>query len=73
MMTAMKAEAVTDPVCGMTLKPEEVKFTESYRGKTFHFCSDSCHKKFLADPGKFAGDSAANQAMTKGQATETHD
>ena len=72
-MTAMKTEEVTDPVCGMTLKPEEVKFTESYRGKTFHFCSDSCHQKFLADFGKFAGDSAANQAMTKGQATETHD
>jgi Cu+-exporting ATPase len=45
---------VRDPVCGMTLKPAEIAFQENYQGKTFSFCSDSCRKKFLADPGKYA-------------------
>jgi len=62
-----------DPVCGMTLKPEQVKFTESYGGKTFHFCSDSCHKKFLAEPGKYAINIAANEGMTKDMAAHSHD
>jgi Cu(I)/Ag(I) efflux system membrane fusion protein len=63
----------SDPVCGMTLKPEQVKFTESYRGRTFRFCSDSCHKKFLADPGKYAVNIAANEGMTKDMAAHSHD
>ena len=44
-----------DPVCGMTLKPAEIAFQENYQGKTYSFCSDSCRKKFLADPAKYAG------------------
>ena len=46
---------VRDPVCGMTLKPADIGFQENYQGKTYSFCSDSCRKKFLADPGKYAG------------------
>jgi RND family efflux transporter MFP subunit len=70
---AAHADSVHDPVCGMTLKTNEVKFTESYRGKTFHFCSDSCRKKFLADPGKYAGATVANDGMTKDRAAGSHD
>jgi YHS domain-containing protein len=50
---------VRDPVCGMSLKPAEIAFQENYQGKTFSFCSDTCRKKFLADPGKYAQASGA--------------
>jgi multidrug efflux pump subunit AcrA (membrane-fusion protein)/YHS domain-containing protein len=48
-----------DPVCGMPLKPAEIAFSEDYGGKTYHFCSDSCRRKFRADPAKYSGDKAA--------------
>jgi Cu(I)/Ag(I) efflux system membrane fusion protein len=63
---AGSAEA-RDPVCGMTLKPADIAFQENYQGKTFSFCSDTCRKKFLADPGKYA---ARN---THGEAAQQHD
>ncbi|MDN5844518.1 MAG: YHS domain-containing protein, partial [Alcaligenaceae bacterium] len=25
-------------------------------GKTFYFCSEGCHKKFVADPERYLGD-----------------
>jgi len=45
---------VTDPVCKMELLPEKAAFSENYAGKTFYFCSQSCHTKFIADPTKYA-------------------
>ncbi len=69
---AMEADVV-DPVCGMSLKPSEVKYTETYQGKAIHLCSDSCRTKFLADPARFAGEKAASTAMTPDQAAPHHD
>jgi membrane fusion protein, copper/silver efflux system len=57
-----------DPVCGMSLDRQKALadgHTETYRGETFVFCSDKCHKKFLQDPAKYAEDrlrSAADRA-----------
>lgn len=62
-----------DPVCGMPLKPGEVKFTETYQGKKYYLCSDSCRDKFLANPAKFAGENAASATMTKDPAAQNHD
>lgn len=48
-----------DPVCGMSLDRSKALadgHTEAYRGETFVFCSDQCHKKFLQDPAKYAQD-----------------
>jgi RND family efflux transporter MFP subunit len=70
---AMRAEAPRDPVCGMPLKQEEVKFTESYRGKTFYLCSVSCREKFLANPDKYAGGIGASAAITEEKAAHSHD
>jgi YHS domain-containing protein len=67
------AAAVRDPVCGMTLKPADIAFQENYQGKTFSFCSDSCRKKFLADPGKYAGQKANVAAIPKDEAAQQHD
>lgn len=43
-------QVVRDPVCGMTVNPDAGKPTATYREHTYHFCSESCHSKFLAEP-----------------------
>ena len=45
---------VTDPVCGMTLDAEQAVAKVEHAGKTYHFCSEACHKRFVAEPGKYA-------------------
>jgi YHS domain-containing protein len=70
---AATAGAVRDPVCGMTLKPAEIAVQENYGGKTYSFCSDSCRKKFLAEPGKYAGAKAGMAALPHGEAAERND
>lgn len=41
---------VRDPVCGMVVDPNAGKPSLAYEGHTYHFCSDSCRKKFEAVP-----------------------
>jgi P-type Cu+ transporter len=50
-----------DPVCGMTvtLKPETR--SETFDGKSFHFCSGKCQTKFQADPWFYASGRAAGR------------
>jgi Cu(I)/Ag(I) efflux system membrane fusion protein len=64
---------VGDPVCGMTLKQADIAFQENYQGKTYSFCSDSCRKKFLADPGKYTGAKAGIAAIPHSEAAERND
>jgi Cu+-exporting ATPase len=40
----------TDPVCGMTVDPEDAAGSYEYRGTTYYFCSDSCRETFRDDP-----------------------
>ncbi|WP_157014236.1 heavy metal translocating P-type ATPase [Mesorhizobium xinjiangense] len=43
--------AVTrDPVCGMTVDPAANKPSATFDGHRYHFCSEHCREKFLADP-----------------------
>lgn len=44
-----------DPVCGMKVDEEKAKYTFSYQGKTYYFCSEDCRKAFELDPRKYAG------------------
>ncbi|PYX40978.1 MAG: hypothetical protein DMG81_04835 [Acidobacteria bacterium] len=56
---ARNAALTTDPVCGMPVEHDKSVaggYTETYRGETFIFCSDKCHKKFQQDPAKYAVD-----------------
>jgi len=45
---------VKDPVCGMDIDPATAVGSEEYEGKACHFCSQSCHDNFRADPQKYA-------------------
>jgi Cu+-exporting ATPase len=45
---------VKDPVCGMDIDPATAAASAEYAGKTYHFCSESCHQRFVAEPETFA-------------------
>lgn len=47
------ASKVKDPVCGMEIMPEDAAATEVHEGRTFYFCSHSCHEKFVNDPHRY--------------------
>ncbi len=46
-------EVIRDPVCGMTVDPAAGKPTAEHEGRTYHFCSESCHRKFVAAPEEY--------------------
>ncbi len=43
----------TDPVCGMKVDPNAGKPSQTWKGETYHFCSNRCHGRFEADPWFF--------------------
>jgi RND family efflux transporter MFP subunit len=58
-MTEATQASTTDPVCGMSIDREKSLASglkETYRGETYVFCSDKCHKQFLQDPAKYLDD-----------------
>ena len=44
------AITATDPVCGMTVRLDAGKPSHEWGGEEFHFCSEKCHDRFVADP-----------------------
>ncbi len=47
------ATLIKDPVCGMMVDPGAER-NETYGGKVYAFCSESCRQKFHADPESYA-------------------
>ncbi len=45
--------AVVDPVCSMTVSPDDAAGSYQYHGKTYYFCSTHCLDKFREDPERF--------------------
>ncbi|MCX6630480.1 MAG: efflux RND transporter periplasmic adaptor subunit [Candidatus Solibacter sp.] len=68
-----QAGKMRDPVCGMTLEAGDVAFKETYKGKMYGFCSDSCHQKFLADPEKYTGEKGSHAMIVQDLAANNHD
>ena len=48
-----RPEEVLDPVCGMTISPDDAVGTATHRGQTYYFCAESCLEQFTADPERF--------------------
>ena len=48
-----------DPVCGMTVDPQNAAGQYEYKGETYYFCSMHCLHKFRAAPEKFLNKTAA--------------
>ncbi|HEU5401430.1 MAG TPA: heavy metal-binding domain-containing protein, partial [Terriglobales bacterium] len=69
------AEAVKDPVCGMTVDPEKAAETIDFAGETFYFCSRGCAAKFRENPEKYLvadqPQSAPEHAKPSSAAAET--
>ncbi len=42
-----------DPVCGMNVQ-EDSAYSSEYHLQHYHFCSESCQKKFDASPADYA-------------------
>ncbi len=65
----------TDPVCGMTVEPASAKARADHGGKTWYFCSQRCHDRFVAGPDAFRKDDGPGApAARQDQAVHTlHD
>src|SRR5207249_1656176 len=61
------AEPAIDPVCGMTVQPDQAAGKSEYRGQTFYFCNPSCLRQFQANPQRYLnprGESALTRIDT---------
>ena len=45
---------VSDPVCKMKFNRFIAAAQEMYGSQTYYFCVSECHRKFLAEPEKYA-------------------
>ncbi len=50
-------EKVIDPVCGMSINPEEAAGKTEHNHQTYYFCSMHCEHKFLDNPDAYSTDS----------------
>lgn len=55
--------AELDPVCGMTVEPQQAAATSVYQGKTYYFCSRGCKVVFDRDPEKYLNMPADKKGM----------
>ena len=42
-----------DPVCGMSVNPDQAEYRSFQKGETYYFCSAGCKETFDRDPGKY--------------------
>ena len=59
---ATAGERVKDPVCGMEVDPATSRHRHDHAGTTYHFCSDGCRTKFVADPARTLAPAKAEPA-----------
>ncbi len=57
------APSVKDPVCGMTVPLDAGKPSLEHAGESYHFCSRTCHDKFVADPEHFISGAHKQQSV----------
>jgi len=43
-----------DPICRMKVAEAEAKYTTTYDGKKFYFCSAACKQQFDRNPTKYS-------------------
>jgi YHS domain-containing protein len=43
-----------DVVCGMQVDSSKAAAESQYKGRTYHFCSESCKVKFEENPSRYA-------------------
>ena len=58
---------VKDPVCGMAIDSTKAQAKEVYQGPTYFFCSDQCHRQFLAAPERYVATKKTDEASETGR------
>ncbi|RUX87114.1 YHS domain-containing protein, partial [Mesorhizobium sp. M7D.F.Ca.US.004.01.2.1] len=61
-----------DPVCGMIVDPAAGKPTAEHDGHLYHFCSQGCRTKFVAEPERFLTATDPVCGMSVDRATARH-
>ena len=57
-----------DQVCRMNVEPGKAAAKAEHAGQVYYFCSDTCHKKFVAEPEKYAsGKTPADHSCCDGR------
>jgi P-type Cu+ transporter len=54
---------VLDPVCGMTVDPQNAAGTLTHDGVTYAFCSPRCQERFAADPARYSAPAVTTPAQ----------
>ena len=52
-------QSVIDPVCGMSVDPENAAAQSKFEGRDYYFCSVACKTQFDANPGNYRHADAA--------------
>ncbi|MEO5810695.1 MAG: heavy metal translocating P-type ATPase [Rhodanobacter sp.] len=60
------ADALKDPVCGMSVEPATARHQAEHAGQTYYFCSAGCRTKFLAEPARYLDERPAAPAASPG-------
>ena len=69
---ATAATEVVDPVCGMTISPEDAVGHVTHDGQTYYFCNESCLDRFRDDPEQFSPSEAGRRARLGGSPSRIH-
>ena len=48
-----QTKPVKDPVCGMSVNPDNAKFKTEYQGNFYYFCNEKCLVKFRSNPSSY--------------------
>jgi xanthine dehydrogenase accessory factor len=48
-----KDVVLVDPVCGMTVAPDEVRHIAEHEGVTYAFCAIGCRTRFVKNPARY--------------------
>lgn len=59
-------ETAKDPVCGMSVKIADAKYSYDYKGTTYYFCSEGCKTAFAKEPDKYLAKKDVTKPMGKG-------
>jgi YHS domain-containing protein len=51
--TPDRSDRATDPVCGLTLPPDDVASRVTWQGTPFAFCCNMCEQAFAENPTRF--------------------
>lgn len=69
-MTSADKETATDPVCGMIVTLNAGKPSHVHNDETYHFCSQKCHDRFVADPFFYLSGSHKKRQKSQPKATQ---